>query len=113
MYVWPSNRLSYFRSDTVGEWVRRRVESGVGAVISGGSPCRSTRSTRSRPCPNRPPASLAPPFPKCATIILESAPPSLADDKSTDSFARSAKGLRQLIIGHQAVSHDAVSRARW
>src|SRR3954447_23217017 len=28
--------LSHNRPDTVGEWVRRKVESGVGAVISGG-----------------------------------------------------------------------------
>src|SRR4051812_49923198 len=27
---------SHFGPDTVGEWVRRRVESGVGAVIAGG-----------------------------------------------------------------------------
>src|SRR4051812_39557480 len=29
-------QLSHCGSDTVGEWVRRRVESGVGAVIAGG-----------------------------------------------------------------------------
>src|SRR3954454_20596950 len=30
------NKLSHFGPDTVGEWVGRKVESGVGAVISGG-----------------------------------------------------------------------------
>src|SRR3954451_9207483 len=29
-------QLSHYGADTVGEWVRRRVESGVGAVIAGG-----------------------------------------------------------------------------
>src|SRR4051794_19770084 len=29
-------RLSHYGFDTVGEWVGRKVESGVGAVISGG-----------------------------------------------------------------------------
>src|SRR3954449_10284564 len=31
-----SAKLSHFGPDTVGEWVGRKVESGVGAVISGG-----------------------------------------------------------------------------
>ena len=61
-------QLSRFGPDTVGEWVRRRVESGVGAVIClEASPCRSTRSNRCRSCPNKPSASdYAPPFPKAA-----------------------------------------------